>query len=144
MKVAVFVDETDPSKEAVKEAVRFAQLTDASLNLVHSIEREVVENRDNLVMESEDEAIDRAEKLLDEHISNIEQQDLDVEGQVISGKGSHTDELTSYIEDEGIERVFIGHRGLTGRKEEIFGSFAKDMIGQLDVPVTVIKQTEEE
>lgn len=144
MKVAVFVDETNPSKEAVKEAVQFTQLTDASLHLVHSIEREVIENGENLVRESEDEAIDRAEKLLDSHLSDIEQQDLDVKRQVVSGKGSHTDELASYIENEDIDRVFIGHRGLTGRKEELFGSFAKDMIGQLDVPVTVIKHDQEE
>lgn len=144
MKVAVFVDETNPSKEAVEEAVQFTQLTDASLHLVHSIEREVIENGENLVRESEDEAIDRAEKLLDSHLSDIEQQDLDVKRQVVSGKGSHTDELASYIENEDIDRVFIGHRGLTGRKEELFGSFAKDMIGQLDVPVTVIKHDQEE
>jgi nucleotide-binding universal stress UspA family protein len=144
MKVAVFVDGTDSSREAVEEAVQFAKLTDASLYLVHSIEREVIEKGEDLVRESEDEAIDRGEELLDSHVSDIAQQNLDVNSQVISGKGSHTDELASYIEVENIDRVFIGHRGLTGRKEELFGSFAKDMIGQLDVPITIITHEEEE
>lgn len=144
MKVVAFVDRTDASIGAVEEAVKFAELTDATLFLVHSTEREVRDDDNNLVRESESEAIERGNQILQEHRSRITSDDVDVKTEVITGDGNHSQELSQYVKNEEIDRAFIGHRGLTGRQEEIFGSFAKSMISQLDIPVTVIKHSEEE
>jgi nucleotide-binding universal stress UspA family protein len=144
MKVAAFVDSTEASTGAVQEAVKFAELTDSTLFLVHSTEREVRDDNNNLIREGESGAIERGNQILQDHRSKITSDELDVRTEVVTGNGNHSQELSQYVKNEGIDRAFIGHRGLTGRQEEIFGSFAKSMISQLDIPVTVIKHSEEE
>lgn len=138
MKVAVCVDHNRASKEALNEAIEFSTLVDADLTLLHSVEENVQNDENGLVQESESTAMDRGEELLEELQERAYESELSVETELIAGNGGTINDILDYANDNGVDYMFIGHRGLQGKHEELFGSFAKDMISKSEVPVVVV------
>lgn len=140
MKVAVCVDGSSPSEKALKEASEFVELVGGDVVLVHSVQESVQNDKEGLIQESDGEAIDRAESLLTNMKDEMEEKSNagKVETELLCSNNGKVQDIISYVEEEEIDYVFIGHRALDKRKEELFGSFAKDMISKSTVPVTVV------
>lgn len=143
MEFVVSVDSSDESQAAVHEAASLAETVGASLTLVHSVQRDIVPGRsesDGLVRESLAEAEDRAWHLLQS--LEVEANDYDVPVTKELVYGGTVEAVVEYLEDHGPEAVYIGHRDLPTRQEELEGSFAKRLIGESPVPVTVVRGSE--
>lgn len=142
MKIAVCIDETEPSKKALKKAVEFADLTSTDLVLIHNVSEEIMTSNDELVQEGSQKAMKRGEEFLSRKMKEAEDlsinDDVSIHTELIVSDGSAVDSIIDYIKDSGIEQTFIGHRALKSRHEELFGSFAKKMISETTVPVTVV------
>lgn len=138
MKVVVCVDHNRASEEALDEAMEFSKLVDAQLTLLHSAEENVQNGENGLVQESESNAMDRGEELLEELQEKAHDSELDIETELIAGNGGTVNEILDYASDNDVDYMFIGHRGLQGKREELFGSFAKDMISKSEIPVVVV------
>lgn len=139
MKIAVSVDNSNASKEALVEAIKFAELTEGELILVHSVEENVSTEQEGLVREGENTAIQRGEELLDKLEKKVKSDsDVTVGTELLATDNGTIEGILDYIDDEDIEYVYIGHRGLKGKHEKLFGSFAKDMISKSDIPVVVV------
>jgi nucleotide-binding universal stress UspA family protein len=53
--------------------------------------------------------------------------------------GRPTRTITSYVEDNDIDHVVMGSRGLTGIKRILLGSVAESVVRRSPVPVTVVR-----
>jgi nucleotide-binding universal stress UspA family protein len=141
MRIAVCVDGRAPSKKALAEAVDFAEMVEGDIILVHSAEKNVQNSDEELIREGDDNAINRGRILLDDlekTVDNLSSTDLTVSKEIVSSENGKVNDILSYIDKNNINYVFIGHRGLNDRKERYVGSFAKDMISESNVPVTVV------
>lgn len=141
MRVAVCVDESEPSEKALQEAVSFAEQADAELVLLHGVKETVTaDGGDQLVRESTQDAVERGRQITQEmkdQAVGLTETALDIETAVLQGDYA-VEAITEYVSGNGVEHVFIGHRALSQKHEELVGSFAKDMISQTPVPVTVV------
>lgn len=142
MKSVVCVDDTRASKKAIREAVKFAELTDSSVTLLHSVEKEAVGNASELVQEGDNAAIDRGQKMVDslvEYAHNQSEGDVDISGDVVlDDDGDSVRAVLDYVNQNSVDQIFVGHRALDERQERLFGSFTKDMIGSVRIPTTVV------
>lgn len=139
MEIAVCVDHSRVTKEALREAREFADLVDGDLTLLHSVEEMVEEDDNGLIKEGQETAMERGQELLDELTDTIEEDATEVQTELIDdNEGGPVDNILDYVGKNDVDYIFIGHRGLDDRKEELFGSFAKDMISESDVPITVV------
>ena len=140
MRVAVCVDDSPPSKMALKEASKFVEIAGGELVLVHSVQESVQRSDDGLIQEGDGEAISRAESLLERMKKDLQDtnEDVTVDTEVLYSNNGEVEDILSYLNEDETDYVFIGHRALEKRKEEIFGSFAKEMISKSSIPVTVV------
>lgn len=141
MKVIVCIDEETVSKHALRESVKFTEIVNGSLTLVHSVNEEVTEEEEGLVLEGDDRAVKRARGLLEdllEEAKSVSEGKIDAGYELLYSDKRAVDEILEYVENEKADHVFIGHRRMSEKREELFGSFAKDMISKSDVPITVV------
>lgn len=141
MKIAVCVDNNEPSDLALKQALELVDIADNSqLTIVHSVKDTVNESA---VMKGSynDEKIDRAKSLLKSYLEKVEDMgydDINASTELIATDKPSVESISDYVSDNGYDHIYIGHRALDRDKEKIFGSFAKKMIRYSDVPVTVV------
>ncbi len=143
MEFVVSVDQSDVSTAAVHEAATRAEEVGAALTLVHSVQRDIVPGRsesDGLVRESLAEAEDRAWHILNSHKVELSDYDIPISTEMVYGSG--VDAVVEYLESNRPEAVYIGHRDLPSRQEQLEGSFAKRLIGKSPVPVTVVRKSQ--
>lgn len=141
MKIAVCVDDDSPSQRALEEAVEFAEVVDGDIVLLHSVQKTVDNTQNEIIREGSTKAIERGHELLDRMQSQVNkhaQEHVNVSKEILPSDNGTVNEIRDYVSKNSVDHVFIGHRALDKRKEELFGSFAKNMISVSDVPVTVI------
>ena len=149
MKYLVAVDGSEPSMDALRYAVEQAAATGAEVEAVSVVVPEqfftggddppmnYTEADEELVTEDIEDAEAEAQETLDGAEQLGEDTGVDVETGMLYGEP--VDELVEYAEDEGIDAVFLGHRGLSEEYEGLVGSTAKDVVGRATVPVTVVR-----
>lgn len=140
MEYVVSVDTSDESKAAVREAAQLAENTGATLTLVHCVQRDIRPDEGGPVREGLAEAEDRGHYLLTKRKAQLDEYSVSVSTELVYGNG--VDAVVDYLEQNQPEAVYIGHRDLPKRREELEGSFAKRLIGESPVPVTVVCGTQ--
>lgn len=143
MRYLVATDGSPESDEAVRYATRHAVAFDATLEIVHVLtpETELVEGQ--VIMSGEGAAVDRGERTL-ERARELAQEaagdgggDPDLETELLAGRPA--DAIADRIEDVGADAVYVGHRGLSDKREQVVGSVAKSLVDKATVPVTIIR-----
>lgn len=126
MDVLVPVDGSDCSIRAVEFAVGFADRYDATLRVVHFSDAET---------DATAETLDRAREALDGADARVETalRDMPLGTATEAGKA-----ILSYVEDEGIDHVVMGHHGSGRVQRAILGSAAETVVRGETVPVTVV------
>jgi nucleotide-binding universal stress UspA family protein len=149
MKYLVAVDGSEPSTNALRYAVEQAAATGASVAAVSVVVPEqfftggddpptsYTEASDELVAEDVEEAEREAQEVLNEAEEVGDETGVEVETGMLYGEP--VDELVEYAEENEIDAIFVGHRGLSEEYEGLVGSTAKDIVGRASVPVTVVK-----
>lgn len=149
MKYLVAVDGSEASMDALGYAVRQAAATGASVVAISVVVPEqfftggddppttYTESADELVTEDVEDAETEAQEILDEAAEVGEDTGVDVETGMLYGEP--VEAITEYAEDNAIDAIFVGHRGLSERYEGLVGSTAKEVVGRASVPVTVVK-----
>lgn len=149
MKYLVAVDRSDPSWRALEYAVEIAEPLGADLTVVHSVDPQVFslggteptrgfENVDDrLIIENVADAETRGGAVLEEAEDRASDAGLEVESELLYGDPVET--IPEYASEYGFDGIFVGHRGLSARAEELLGSVARGLTESADVPVTVVK-----
>ncbi|MCU4974146.1 universal stress protein [Halobacteria archaeon AArc-m2/3/4] len=145
MRFLVATDGSEVSDTAVEYAVREAIAWGAPLEIVHVLtpETELVDG--NLVLPGEDEAMKHGEQTLrqarDRAIETVERRDsegeIEITTELLAGRPAEA--ITEHAAEAGATAIYVGHRGLSEKRQQVVGSVAKTVVDKATVPVTIIK-----
>lgn len=140
MRFIVCIDEHEQSLNALRHASTMAEAVNGSLTLVHSAVPAVKEDHGELIQESFEESVsggheilERAKKLIPDTVGI---------NTVLLDSDDPIEAVLSYATEEQVDGIFLGHRALNQRQEQLYGSFAKDIISSSSIPVTVVSAGE--
>jgi nucleotide-binding universal stress UspA family protein len=138
MRYLVATDGSAVSDDAVAYAAEHAAAMDVTLEIVHVITPEAEFHGGDLVQPGEAElladgreTLDRAETLAGETANAA------VETELLTGRPAEA--LTEYAAESGADAIYVGHRGLSEKREQVVGSVAKSVVDRASVPVTVVR-----
>ncbi|USZ68166.1 universal stress protein [Halorussus salilacus] len=164
MKYLVAVDGSESSMDALRHAVELAAATGAEVEAATVVVPEqffaggdgpptsLAEADEALVAADIEDAETEAQAVLEEAEAVGDRAGVEVEAGMLYGEP--VDELVEYAEGrspsssrtqsddaerEGVDAIFVGHRGLSEEHEGRVGSTAKDIVGRATVPVTVVR-----
>ncbi|MGM0590364.1 MAG: universal stress protein [Halobacteriota archaeon] len=149
MKFLVAVDGSDSSVKALKYALEFAAEAGATLTVVHSVEPQVLVEGGETPAESFDEATDRiftediedaeerSERILRQALAVVEDAPVEVDSALLYGDPKLS--VPEYAVQHDYEHVFVGHRGLSQRYQDLVGSVAMGIVERSTVSVTVVR-----
>lgn len=140
MRYIVATDGSEESTEAVEYAAEHAAVFDATLEIVTAITPETEILDGELVLQKTSEAADEGERTLEdagERANDAVSADLTVETTLLTGRPAEA--IAGRGADVGADAIFVGHRALSPKQEEVVGSVAKSLVSKADVPVTVVR-----
>lgn len=135
MKCIVAVDGSTESRAALDEAMKYADGLGADLQIVHAATRQIEEEGGERVLEAPSEAEDRGQHVL-ERVESWVDHEGEVETTLLLGEPGKV--VAKYANSEGVDAIFVGHRGLSEEHEKLVGSVAKKLIDRADMPVMVV------
>jgi nucleotide-binding universal stress UspA family protein len=143
MKYLVATDGSSESDAAVKHATRNAVAFDAKLTIAHVLtpETELVDGR--VVLPGEQTAIEEGKEVLKRALGHAQSVEAELETECELSDtlltGHPAEAIVDHVEQEDIDEIFIGHRGLSVDRARGVGSVAKNVIDKATVPVTIIR-----
>jgi len=141
MSYLVATDGSTESDEAVRYAARQAVAFYETLEIAHVLtpDSELVDG--TIVLPGEEAAVEAGQGVLESARSIAEEavgdESIDIETQLLTGRPA--DALTEYANEEPVDAIYVGHRGLSEEREQVVGSVAKSVVDKAEVPVTVIR-----
>ncbi|TKX70863.1 universal stress protein [Halorubrum sp. SP9] len=140
MSYLVATDGSAESDEAVRYAARQAVAFYETLEIAHVLtpDSELVDG--TIVLPGEEAAVEAGEGVLEGARSIAEaavDEPITVETQLLTGRPA--DAIAEYAAEEGVDAIYVGHRGPSEEREQVVGSVAKSVVDKADVPVTVIR-----
>ncbi|XGI84576.1 universal stress protein [Halorutilales archaeon Cl-col2-1] len=139
MKFAVAVDGSDQSDNAVSYAMNIAECLGASVTLLHSSVPEIYSEGGDMLIEDMSEAETRGETVLADARETAESQNSEIEISAELLYGDPADEIVRYAEDEEFDAIYVGHRGMSQKQEDLMGSVAQEIVRRASMPVTVVR-----
>lgn len=143
MRYLVATDGSAVSDTAVEHAAVEASVWGAELEIVHVLTPETEFVEGDIVLAGEDTAIERGEQTLDqaERMAREAAQrhggDIEIRTELLTGRPAEA--ITEHAELLEVSGVYVGHRGLSDRREQVVGSVAKSVVDKAAVPVTIVK-----
>lgn len=138
MDILVAFDDSDPAWEALEFALE--EHPEADVTVLHVINPydtsygEAAQFGLESVIEARREEIDavfeKAREAADDHDGAFETETV---------VGEPAREIVSYLEDEPVDRVFVGSHGRSGLSRVLLGSVAERLVRRAPVPVTVVR-----
>lgn len=139
MRYLVATDGSEESTYAVSYAAKHAASFGATLEIVHVItpETELVDGE--IVFQGQDSAMDEGHRTLEAAMERAADVDatLEIETQLLTGRPA--DAITERASAAAVDAIYVGHRGLAEKQEQVVGSVAKNIVSKSPVPVTVVK-----
>ena len=137
MVILVPIDDSDPSREALKLA--YADHPDAAFLVLHVLDPQrsvLVGGLGNIDAAMESVQGD-AEALLEDAQRLGDERGVDVETELAYGRPARV--IVEYADLEEIKQVVIGSHGRTGAARVLLGSVAENVVRRSPVPVTVVR-----
>lgn len=143
MNYLVATDGSEEADEAVRYAARQALAFDCTLHIGHVLtpETELVDGE--IVFPGGEQAIEKGERTLNQakrlatDLADQRDSTLDIETQLLSGRPA--DSITEYADEIDAGAIYVGHRGLSEKQEQITGSVAKSIVDKASMPVTIVR-----
>ncbi len=130
MKIMAGIDDSEISEKVLDLAVRHAKAFRGNLELVISMEKGD---------ESEQEAIRKAEELLNNRKKKVETAGVACNTHLLIRGMTPGEDLVRFAKENGIEEILIGVRRKSKVGKLIFGSTAQHVILKADCPVVTIR-----
>jgi nucleotide-binding universal stress UspA family protein len=143
-KILVAVDGSDPSFNASTYAIDFAKRNDAELIVLYIVSPVPYSQFEyaNIGRMNEIESIEK-EKAQREVVDKVKQKatenKVSVKTEVLIKYTSVVKEIVEYAEDNKVDMIVIGSRGVTGLKKLLLGSVASGVVTYSHCPVLVVK-----
>lgn len=137
MRFIVAVDGSEESEDAVRYAVSLAEPLGADVEIVHAIKPEIYSEEGRMLIEDMSDAEARADSVLADAETVAEEAGFEVETEALYGDAA--EEIVEYADETGTDAVFVGHRGVSAKYEDMVGSVAQELVRRASVPVTVVR-----
>lgn len=146
MNFIVATDGSEASEQAIEYAIEVVDGMDASLTAVYAVEPDVYETQnardetnaeERLVIEDIGEAEQRGQEALDDAEAFARTHGFGIDTQLLYGKPIEA--VPGYAEENEVDGIFVGHRGLSEEHEAVLGSVAKGLVDRAPVPVTIVR-----
>jgi len=136
--ILIPTDGSEQAGNAVEEGIRLANELDATVHALHVVDE--FEAKIVPITEAEDEKreeyLEHGEAITDEVAQLAEEAGLDCVTAVRTGMAHK--EIERYVDENDIDIVVIGSRGLGAVEEMLLGSTADKVVRIVDKPVTVV------
>ncbi|MFC7009280.1 universal stress protein [Halalkalicoccus salilacus] len=130
--ILVPIDDSERSTEALEFALE--NDPDARFVVIHVHEPVYGES---LVGQDEEQA--DADALFEEARSIAEEYGVELETVTAEGKGTTSEAIVEYAENNPVEKIVMGSHGREGASRVLLGSVAENVTRQSPVPVTVVR-----
>jgi nucleotide-binding universal stress UspA family protein len=147
-KILVGVDGSDYSMKAVRLGILFSKKYGARLYIVHAIDfpgflafsdPSMSRTVESTINSLKSKAEKKAEELLSNVSSLASKENVKFEAQVIDGSSSVSGSIIDYAENNNIDLILVGSRGLGGFKRMLVGSVSQEIVNHARCSVIVLK-----
>jgi len=133
--ILVALDDAGESKKEMEKAIYIAKLSGAKITGVNVIV--VAPTLASTVTNYRDYLTKKAQEMLDSAKESCEKQGIQFASKILDG--SPASKIAEFAEEEKVDLVIVGSRGLGGIKEAILGSVANSIVHKSKVSVLVVK-----
>jgi len=133
--ILVALDDAGESKKGMEKAIYIAKLSGAKITGVNVIV--VSPTLASTVTNYRDYLTKNAQEMLDSVKESCEKQGIQFASKILDG--SPASKIAEFAEEEKVDLVIVGSRGLGGIKEAILGSVANSIVHKSKVSVLVVK-----
>lgn len=137
MKIAVAIDGSENALRAAKHAIMLVQyLPEAHLEIIYVADYNKAKNERLLTQSPESLMLRREQKV---HPTLELAKDVGVKTMITMLKGNPSQELIKYVNEENVDQLIIGSRGLNTFQEMVIGSVSHKVMKHVNCPVTIVK-----
>ncbi len=133
--IVVALDDAGESKKGMEQAIYIAKLSGAKITGVNVIV--VAPTLVSTVTNYRDHLTKKAQEMLDSAKESCEKQGIQFASKILDG--SPASKIAEFAEEEKVDLVIVGSRGLGGIKGAILGSVANSLVHKSKVSVLVVK-----
>jgi nucleotide-binding universal stress UspA family protein len=144
-KVLVAVDGSNHSFNASAYAIDWAKRNDAELIAIHVIYptyspfQIALSPRPERIQEITKKEREEGQRYVDKVKQQATEKKVSVKTDVIVGVASVVKEIVEYAENNKVDIIIIGSRGMTGLKKMLLGSIATGVVTYSHCPVLIVK-----
>ena len=144
-KILVAVDGSNHSFNASAYAIDWAKRNDAELIAIHVIYptyspfQTALSPRPERIREITKKEKEKGQRCVDKVEEQATDKKVNVKTDVIVGVASVVKEIVKYAENNKVDIIVIGSRGMTGIKKMLLGSIATGVVTYSHCPVLVVK-----
>ncbi|AXI00168.1 universal stress protein [Sporosarcina sp. PTS2304] len=137
MKIAVAIDGSENAWRAAKHAIMLAEyLPKVQLEIIYVQDYDKAKDERLLAQSLESLSLKREQKL---HPIMALAKEAAVDAEIVMLKGNPSQEIIKYVNEQGIDKLVIGSRGLNAFQEMILGSVSHKVMKHVQCPVTIVK-----
>jgi len=133
--ILVALDDTGEPKKGMEKAIYIAKLSGAKITGVNVMV--VAPTLVSTVTNYRDYLAKKAQEMLGSAKESCEKQGIQFEFKILDG--SPASKIAKFAEEEKVDLVIVGSRGLGGISEAILGSVANSIVHKSKVSVLVVK-----
>ena len=137
--VLVPYDGSDTALDALEYAIE--SFPDADIRALHVVDSSYLETPYGELLVGREElrrrATERAGELLEDAETAAEEAGVRIETDVLIGHPVR--EVLDYVDEQGLDQIVIGGRGMSNVPQLLLGSVAFGVVLHADVPVTVVR-----
>ena len=133
--ILVALDEAGEPRKGMEKAIYLAKLSGAKITGVNVIV--VSPTLASTVTNYRDYIAEKAQEMLDRAKESCEKQGIQLASKILDG--SPASKIAEFAEEEKVDLVIVGSRGLGGISEAILGSVANSIVHKSKVSVLVVK-----
>ena len=133
--ILVALDEAGEPRKGMEKAIYLAKLSGAKITGVNVVV--VSPTLDSTVTNYRDYLAEKAQGMLDRVKESCEKQGIQLASKILHGNPAS--EIAEFAEEEKVDLVIVGSRGLGGMSEAILGSVANSIVHKSKVSVLVVK-----
>jgi len=133
--ILVALDEAGEPRKGMEKAIYLAKLSGAKITGVNVIV--ISPTLASTVTNYRDYMAEKAQEMLDRAKESCEKQGIQLASKILDG--SPASKIAEFAEEEKVDLVIVGSRGLGGMSEAILGSVATSIVHKSKVSVLVVK-----
>ncbi len=133
--ILVALDEAGEPRKGMEKAIYLAKLSGAKITGVNVVV--VSPTLASTVTNYRDYLAEKAQEMLDRVKESCEKQGIQLASKILDG--SPASKIAEFAEEEKVDLVIVGSRGLGGMSEAILGSVATSIVHKSKVSVLVVK-----